>query len=213
MRGFEHTVENRKISSGTSGTGTSQGGLPLLGRRAATARKLGTGGSSQGLTLVELVVVVGLIAILAAMFTVNIRKIRAGFDLRNASSVAVSEVRRAQAAAIAEGTKYAVEFVLGKPGQLNTYRATSYSCVLPSCWTRIRSVSGLGWPPTVTVEAASSDPLLDCGAPPGSSGNKCVTFAFLGAPLAGGEVVLLRSETGGSTRIVVAPATGRVSAQ
>ena len=164
---------------------------------------------SRGFTVIDMVVVVGIIAILAAMFTVNIRKIRAGFDLRNASSVAVSEVRRAQAAALADGTRYTVEFVLGKPGQLKTYRETSYGS---DVWTLTRSVSGAGWPETVTVAAAGSNSLPDCGEPPGSSADKCVTFAFFGAPVSAGEV-LLQSETGGSTRIVIEPATGRVSAQ
>lgn len=174
-------------------------------------RRLGSG----GFTVIDLVVVVGIVAILAAIFLVNIPKIRAGFDLRNASSRVVSEVRRAQAAAIAQGTRYAVEFVLTSPYQVKTWKESSYGS---NDWgtTPERSLAGVEWPTTVSIVAATSNSLENCRSGSqasilvGTSANKCVIFAFFGAPVSAGEVKL-QSTTGGTTRIVVQPATGRVS--
>lgn len=161
--------------------------------------------------------VVGIIAILVSVLSLGIRRIRAGFELRHAAGIVVSEVRRAQTAAIAEGGqgegRYTVEFVLTSPYGLKVYKGTN--SVLP-----VRQVSGAGWPSSIKIQEDQNGPvssLFKCraGGMPAvgdQNNSRCVTFGFLGAPVVPGDIQL-ESETGGVLRIVVQAATGRVSAE
>lgn len=172
-----------------------------------------------GFTLVEMIIVVAIIAVLSAILSVGIRQIRASYALRRAATIATAEVRRAHASTVAEGVNYTVEFVLANPGSINVYRAKldTEQCppgmVTSSATLCTRSVGGDNWPPKVQLQADSdtSKSLPACSAP-ASPANKCVTFGLFGAPVAAGDVLLV-GETGQTVRIVVEPATGRVSAQ
>ena len=56
-----------------------------------------------GFTLVELMVVVGIAAILASILTLGIRRVSESFALRQAAAVSAVEVRNAQGGAISSG--------------------------------------------------------------------------------------------------------------
>ena len=176
--------------------------------------------SEFGFTLLELMIVLGMVSILLSILVLGIRQASVSFDLRRASSVAVAEVRRAQSAASGEGVDHTVEFAVGTGTsvRLNIYRvaALSRSIDIPE-----------EWPESVSFSADTSPPpggaaLPLCGSPGtragvGSSSNTCIWFRFLGAPdSVGGQpvgTIQLQSRSGTIWRIMVAAGTGRVSLQ
>lgn len=170
----------------------------MTGRHIAADRR------QAGFSLVELMVVIGVAAILMAILVLGIRQATASFALRKAAGVAMSEVRRAQAGAIAEGVDYAVEFVTGTPGSLIISKeAGSEPCPAgmvdegTSCTRRITGSDN--WPRAVAILSTTF------------AGDR-VTFGRLGAPSDGGQVVL-RSGTGTQWQLVIEAATGKVSVQ
>jgi prepilin-type N-terminal cleavage/methylation domain-containing protein len=169
-----------------------------------------------GFTLVELLIVIGMIAILMSILALAIRQVTASFALRRAGTVALSEVRRAQARALAERVDYTVEFVIASPGALRVYQGT----------TLVRTVQAPeGWSASVAlVDEGGSPPALpdsetgwlpDCTSP-GNPADKCVTFQFVGAPGNVGTksqgAVLLRGLSG-HLWLTVAAGTGKASVQ
>jgi prepilin-type N-terminal cleavage/methylation domain-containing protein len=184
--------------------------------------------SQSGFTVIELMVVIGIAAVLFAVLSVGIRRASDSFALRRAGVTVVSEVRRAQGAAVAERVDYAVEFVLGTPGGLRVSRAKLASETCPTgmettsatLCERILSAPNQ-WPASVSVAADASPPVgmgslnaaPDCTA--AGAGNKCVIFQFLGSPASvGGQAtgtVLLQSTSGVRLRIGIAAGTGKVS--
>lgn len=169
-----------------------------------------------GFTLLELVVVIGAIAVVMAVLSVGIRRASDAFSLRRGASVATSELRRAHATAVSEGVDYTVEFVLANPGSLNTYRTKLVTETCPTGMTQVsstlcrRTVAGQQWPASVAINGPATT-LAVCTAP-ANPANKCVTFRPLGYANAGGVVQLL-SRSGVTVNVQVTAATGRVSIQ
>ena len=151
-----------------------------------------------GFTLIELVVVVGLIAIVMAILVLGVRRASDAFSLRRAATIVASETRRAASAAVAEGVDYTVEFSLSSPYGITVYRQTAVQ----------RTFAGQEWPLSVTIPSAGTT-VPNCTTP-GSAANACVNFKSLGYAVAGGTVQLL-SRTGVSVNIAITAATGRVS--
>jgi len=151
-----------------------------------------------GFTLIELVVVVGLISIIMAILVLGVRRASDAFSLRRAATIVMSEVRRAQSSAVADDVPYTVEFNLSSPYGITVYRQTAVQ----------RTFAGQEWPSSVTIPSAATT-LPNCTTP-GNAANKCVTFQPLGFAVAGGTVQLL-SRTGVSANLAIAAATGRVS--
>jgi len=184
--------------------------------------------SQSGFTIIELMVVIGIAAVLFAILSVGIRRATESFGLRRAGVTVVSEVRRAQAAAVAERVDYKVEFVLGTPGSLRVSRTKD---VADSCPTGMITSSATlcervltapeQWPASVGIVADATPPggmaslnaAPDCTAAGG--GNKCVIFQFLGSPASVGTAsqgtVLLQSTSGVTLRVAIAAGTGKVS--
>src|SRR5437016_14036781 len=75
-----------------------------------------------GFTLIELVVVVGLIGVVLAILVMGVRRASDAFSLRKAATTVISEVRRAPSPAVAGGEDYMGEFALAEPGRVQTYR-------------------------------------------------------------------------------------------
>ncbi len=175
-----------------------------------------------GFGLIELIIVVGIIAVLTAILSLSIRQVRASYALRHAAEIVVSETRRAQASSIAQGADYMVEFIATNPGALKVYKDNNGDHVFTgSETTPVREVSGQDWPSTIQILADTDTTvpsLAVCNAPGVTAGNcvtvnaPYVTFGFFGAPNAAGDVQL-KGETGGITRIQVEIATGRVSVE
>ncbi len=172
-----------------------------------------------GFTLLELVVVIGAIAVVMAVLSVGIRRASDAFSLRRGASVAASELRRAHAGAVSDGVDYTVEFVLANPGSMKVYRstATAQTCPTgmmpppPSTSTLCtRTAAGQQWPSSVAVNGPGTT-FAVCTAP-ADPANKCVTFRPLGYANAGGVVQLL-SRSGVTVNVQVTAATGRVSIQ
>lgn len=182
----------------------------------------------SGVTLVELMIVVGLAAILMSILVLGVRKISDSFALRRAATTLISEVRRAQAAALAERADYMVEFALGAPGQLLVSRT---KLAVERCPQGMIEVSATlcrriaatpeQWPSSVALVEddtpppgmASLNAAPSCTAP--GVGDKCVVFRFLGAPVSVGTeaigTVLLQSRSGVIRRVGIAAGTGNVS--
>ena len=154
-----------------------------------------------GFTLIELVVVIGAVALVMAILMLGVRRASDAFSLRRAATVVTSELRRAQASAVSGAVDYTVEFQVTSPYQVTVYRQT----------TAVRAVSGQEWPSSVTIRSDPESTVPFCTTP-GSVTNKCVTFRPLGFANAGG-VVQLRSRTGVTVNVAVTAATGRVSVQ
>ncbi len=151
-----------------------------------------------GFTLIELVVVVGLISIVMAILVLGVRRASDAFSLRRAATIVASETRRAASSAVAEGVDYTVEFKLSSPYGITVYRQTAVQ----------RTFAGQEWPLSVTIPSAGTT-VPNCTTP-GSAANACVTFKSLGYAVAGGTVQLL-SRTGVSVSVAITAATGRVS--
>ena len=167
--------------------------------------------------MVELMIVIGISAIMASITAVAIRQGSASFALRRAASLAVSEIRRAQSSAIAERRDFVVEFGFGASAGVTTYRFTDPP---GSTWQQVRSIrapsTGLdgSWPALVTFVTTGTT-LSACGggALPGVGSDRCLKFGMFGeptSPAAAGQVVL-RNSSGTQLRVVVMPATGQVT--
>ncbi len=177
-----------------------------------------------GFTLLELVVVVGVISIVLAVLTLGIRRASDAYQLRRATTTAITEMRRAQSSAVAEGSEYVVEFVIANPGSLNIYRprlATETSCptaifstevLVGSTWWCQRTITSQRqqWPSSVAINGGGTT-FGPCAAP-ANTANKCVTFRPLGYADAGG-VAQLVGGSGVTVKVAVTAATGRVSVQ
>jgi hypothetical protein len=163
-----------------------------------------------------------------AVLSVGVRRASDSFALRRAGVTVVSEVRRAQASAVAERADYTVEFVLGTPGGLTVSRAklTAETCptgmvAASATLCERRLAAPQQWPASVAILADASPPagMASLNAAPGctaaGAGNKCVIFQFLGSPASVGPqatgTVLLQSTSGMRLRIGIAAGTGKVS--
>lgn len=175
--------------------------------------------AERGYSLVELLIVIGVAAVLLSILTVGFRQASDAFALRRAGGITVSEVRRAQALAVSQRRDAVVEFALGSPPGLTVYRFTD-----GGTWEQVRLIrppsAGGGmdgeWPASVNLVAAATSPFSACGGSlPGAGANQCVKFNLFGEPAlpaASGQIVL-RNSSGSELRVVVAPATGRVSVE
>lgn len=171
-----------------------EGSLPKRARQNAEA----------GFTLIELIVVVAIIALLSAILSLSVRQIRAIIALRKAATIATSEIRRAQASAVADGENYIVEFVVGGAA-INVYKEVATPT--PST-TLVRQVTGENWPPSVVIRSSNLPACVTATSP----SSTCVTFGFLGAPISGVGNVILETHTG-TVQLDIEPATGRVRVQ
>ncbi|MDR7540573.1 MAG: prepilin-type N-terminal cleavage/methylation domain-containing protein [Armatimonadota bacterium] len=170
------------------------------------ARVRGARGQA-GFSLIELVVVVGLVSLVLGMLALGVRRASDAFQLRRAASLVTAELRRAHAAAVSAGAVYTVELVVGSPGGLRVYRRI----VEPDGseqWLLERTVGSGEWPSSVTVDG--TDSTVAACTTPGDPSNKCVTFQPLGFAVSGGDVRLV-SRSGVGVGVQVTAATGRVS--
>src|SRR5574341_1830406 len=170
-------------------------GFCVIGRSAGSAGGLiMRTARDTGSTLIELMIVVGMAGILVSTLVVGTAPVRDSFALRRAATTVVSEVRRAQAAALAERVDYTVEFDLGMPGRLRTLRAkeTTESCppgLVATSGTLCERIIAAPeeWPASVALLEDSTPPpgMASLNAAPACSdagaGDKCVVFQFLGS--------------------------------
>src|SRR5256712_8639427 len=133
-----------------------------------------------GFTLIELIVVVGLISIVMAILVLGVRAASDAFSLRRAATILMSETRGAASSAVAEGVDYTVEFKLSSRYGITVYRQTAVQ----------RTFAGREWPLSVTIPTAGTT-APNCTTP-GSAANACVTFKPLGYAVAGGTLKPLR---------------------
>jgi prepilin-type N-terminal cleavage/methylation domain-containing protein len=174
--------------------------------------------ANSGFTLVELLIVIGIAAILLSILALGIRQVSASFELRRAGTVAVSEVRRAQARALAERVDYTVEFVIAHPGVLHVYRDATLQRTVqaPEGWPASAALVDDGGSPPGFPDA-ETDWLPNCDAAgPGVPANRCITFRFMGAPAGVGAqpkgAVLIRGPSS-HLWIAIAAGTGKVSVE
>jgi type II secretory pathway pseudopilin PulG len=174
-------------------------------------------GGQAGFTVLELVVVVGLITVVLAILTLGIRQASDSFSLRRAAAVVTSELRRAQSNAVADGATYMVEMGLTNPGSLNVYRSTASAQTCPpgmapppptTTTQCTRTISAQQWPSSVAINGPGTT-LPVCTAP-ANPANKCATFRSLGYADAGGAVQL-QNQSGTIATVQVVAATGRVT--
>jgi prepilin-type N-terminal cleavage/methylation domain-containing protein len=190
-----------------------------MGRNAVKAFRAGRAGrGDSGFTLVEVLIVIGIAAILLSILALGVRQVSASFALRRAGTVALSEVRRAQARALAERVDYTVEFVIGNPGALRVYRETTLDRTVqpPQNWPASAALVDEGGSPPGFPDGTTGW-LADCDAAgPGNPANKCITFQFMGAPESVGAqpkgAVLVRG-CSSHLWVTVAAGTGKVSVE
>jgi len=105
-----------------------------------------------GFTLLELLIVVGTVAVLMSVLGLGVRRAMESFDLRRAASTVVAEIRNAQAGALADHVDYVVEFGTtasgGPPGTITLFRpgvpVTGTPSVTSSGASDTRSVTVVG---------------------------------------------------------------------
>ncbi len=169
-----------------------------------------------GFTVIELLIVITIAAVMASVLTLGIRQASDSFALRRAASITVSEIRRAQGAAVSERRDFYVEFNFSNPPQgLNIFSLQDDGIT----WALVRTIrapqAGMdgNWPATVSINGPASTFAVCTGAPgvdPGTPPNHCLRFTPFGEPIPNGDVVL-RNTRGTELRVRVAPATGQVS--
>lgn len=163
-----------------------------------------------GFTLLELVVVVGVIATIMGVLVLGIRQASDAFALRKATTLVISELRRAHAAAMANDVNYLVELdvAVGQTGSLGL--RVFQAC--PTCPTSpVRSIRSPEWPSNVQISSGSTN-FPSCPAPADTT-QLCATFTPLGYLPAGGRIRLkLVQASGDQIEIDVALSTGQVSA-
>lgn len=161
--------------------------------------------SEAGFSLIELVVVVGVSAIVMAILTLGIRQVGESYNLQRAANIVVNELRRAQAAAMAEGVDYAVEFYTGSAG-VAVWKDVG------GVWTASREVLPPEWPDSIEI-ASGEDDFPDCDAAIDAS-HSCAVFQKLGDAAATGEVIVQARGSGVTLRVVVeSAASGRVKVE
>ncbi|MGH2348621.1 MAG: pilus assembly FimT family protein, partial [bacterium] len=161
--------------------------------------------SERGHSLIELVVVVGVSAIVMAVLTLGVRQVGESFNLQRATNIAVNELRRAQAAAMAEGVDYAVEFHTGSAG-IGVWKDVS------GVWTASREVLPPEWPDSIEIVSGAVD-FPDCDAAIDAA-HDCAVFQRLGDAAATGEVILQARGSGVTLRVVLeSAASGRVKVE
>lgn len=160
---------------------------------------------AAGFSLIQLVVVVGVLAVVMAVLSPSIHQASDSYVLRRAASATMAELRRAQTAATAEGADYTVEFFTspasGNPGGVLVWRqdaATPERSVLPPAW-------------ALRVEMDDVSTTFPVCTAPADPAHKCVTYRPLGYPTEGGRVRLRMEGSGITLDVVVTSATGRVS--
>ncbi len=160
---------------------------------------------SAGFTTIELLVVVGISAAVMAIIVLGVRVGTNVFQLRRAASITLSEVRRAQALAMAEGVDYTVEFSTSTSGTAGGIRVWKTGVGTP-----VRTVLVPEWPQNIQMQDVPTT-FPACTAPADTT-RKCVVYKSLGYPLSGGKVRVATSDAR-MLDVVVEPATGRVSVQ
>jgi prepilin-type N-terminal cleavage/methylation domain-containing protein len=165
----------------------------------------------RGFTIIELVIVVGVIATVFALVISSIRQITQGFSLRRAATLVLSELRRAHASSMAEGLDYIVEFdtVTGSTSSngIKVFKYGAPTCVTPCL---VRQVRPPNWPPDVQLNKGGT---TACPSLAGlDTSNECVIFKPLGYASAAGDVKLkTKAAAQANWQVVVESATGRVT--
>lgn len=162
----------------------------------------------RGFTLLEVLVIVGTIAIVLAVLTPGIRRARDAYAVRQAGTMVMTELRRAQARSIARNVDVIVEFDTVTGAQVSTgikvYEAGN--------GTPIRTVQPPEWPGNVQI-LVISPPFPDCVAPTGDPANQCATYKPLGYALQEGRIKIKAKDSSSFVDVVVESATGRVRLQ
>jgi len=167
---------------------------------------MSTRASEAGFSLIELVVVVGVSAIVMAILTLGIRQVGESNNLQRAANIVVNEMRRAQAAAMAEGVDYAVEFYTGSAG-IRVWKDVS------GVWTATgRQVLPPEWPSTIEIVVGAND--FPACASVIDATHACAVFKPLGYAVAAGKVVVRAKGSGVELRVAVnSAASGRVKVE
>lgn len=165
-----------------------------------------------GFTLIELVIVVGMISIVLAILVLGVNRATSAFSLRRAASIVMSELRRAQASAVADGADYIVEFYVSTgsstPGGLRVWKRSGATT------TFVRSILAPDWPRVQMMDGPTNFP--DCTGSGPDPTHDCAVFKSLGYLDSGSTQNRMRLRSiGAGTQldIVVAPATAHVSVQ
>lgn len=160
-----------------------------------------------GFTVIEFMVVVAATALLLAIIIPSALEAVESNALRQAAVVVANELRRAQAEAMAQGMDYTVEFhesaFTEGGGWMRVWKQ--------GVSTPVREIRPPKFPMGIQTFDADAD-FNNC-LPPADPGNRCVIFKPLGYPVQGGKVELRSIRSGAEYKVVVAPATGRISVQ
>ncbi len=159
-----------------------------------------------GFTLLELIVVIGTIAVVLGVLALGVQKARDAFSLQRAATLVMSELRRAQARSVAENVDYMVEFDV-VTGSGTSTGLKIWKVGTPT--TLVRTVQS-EWPSNVQIMDGPTN-FPACTAP-ADTANDCATFKPLGYATASGRMRLKVKSSGvEQVEVKVESATGRVS--
>jgi prepilin-type N-terminal cleavage/methylation domain-containing protein len=167
----------------------------------------------RGFTIIELVVVIGVIATVFALVISSIGQVTQTFTLRRAATLLLSELRRAHALSMAEGLDYIVEFdtVTGSnpSNGIKVFRYGAPDCATPCL---VRQVRPPNWPSNVQLSQGGTQ-FPACPSLAGlDTSNECAIFKPLGYAAAAGDVKLkTKAAAQAKWQVIVESATGRVT--
>ncbi|HEY3248944.1 MAG TPA: GspH/FimT family pseudopilin [bacterium] len=155
--------------------------------------------SERGFSFIELAVVMVAASVILAILLVGVRQVSDSFNLQRAANLVVSQLRYAQARAMAEGVDYTVEFYTASGGIRIWKSGVS---------TALRSVLSPEWPDSVEILSDAGN-FPNCASAIDAS-HDCAVFKPLGYAEAAGDVVLHATGSGSELTVVLEAASGRV---
>lgn len=159
----------------------------------------------MGFTTTDTLVVIGATALLLSLIVPSTLQAVEGNTLRQAAVLVANELRHAQAAAMAESADYTVEFYDSAFTEGTGWmRVWKQGVATPT-----REIRPPRFP--LSVQTLDSDGSFNSCGSPADPANICVIFKPLGFPTQGGNIRLRSTRTYAEYKVVVAPATGRVS--
>lgn len=159
--------------------------------------------SERGFSFIELAIVMVAASFVMAIVVVGVRQASDSFNLQRAANLVVSELRYAQAKAMAEGVDYTVEFYTGGSG-VRVWKSGVSSAV--------RTALPPEWPSAIEIVSAEGSNFPDCPSSINTA-HDCAVFKPLGYAVAGGEVIVHATGSGNELTVVVESASGRVKVE
>lgn len=111
--------------------------------------------SSKGFTLIELMIVIGIIGILSAVSLFRWRDYQNNVNLRTAAREVMSDIASCKQRSVSEGVRYCMQFTHGSPN----YSINASSCGAPT-QTQAKNLTSFGSGLTISTTNFNSDQVI-----------------------------------------------------